>query len=232
MGNRYALRSTDAALAAASSASDHAAALAQRRVDPLAGSGWTTLTPSGGATASWASGPARLALSVPDGATGGVSVERADFVPTSHEWDALLRLDVTAGDANADTRFILYVGEDDSDVYSYALWTNGNLEAGRVVGGAFTNVATVSGPDAGQRTGGQLWMWLSRRPGHVDTLWGVGSGGALPTVWNLIAHDTAAASVKAASGTYGRISHVTLAGVAGGFGVDVLAIRSKGGAQL
>ncbi len=207
------------------------AALAGRRVDPLNGAGWTALPAWGGASATWAAGPARLALSVPDGVLGGVSVARADFTPASHEWDALVRLRVTAGDGDRNTRTIVYVGAGADDVYQLCLWANGNVEAGRVVGGGFASAAIVAGPDAAQRTGGGLWLWVSRRPGHVDTLWGAGAG-EIPSAWHLVAHDTAAASLLAAGGTYGRLTHVALEGVAGGYGVEVLAIRSKGGAPL
>lgn len=202
------------------------ALLGGRAIDDLAGTGWSALTTTGGASATWSTSPARLACSVPDGALGGCGAERSDFVADADEWDALLRVDVTAGDGDANTRFILSVGRDTDDYYSLALYASGTLEAGRVVGGSYTSVATAAGPSSGERTGAQLWLRLSRRVGAVVSSWGVGTSGALPTHWTTLASDSVAASLTAACGTYGRITHVTLVGVTGGFGVDVLAIRS------
>ncbi len=204
-------------------------AVAARTVDPFSGSGWTILSPSGGALATWAAGPARLSLSVPDGATGGCALERSAYVPESDEWDVCMRVDVLAGDGSADTRTILYVGVDANNLYSLAFWANGTLEAGRVVAGVYTSVAMVAGPSSGERTGAQFWLRLSRRVTGVVASWAVGSAGAVPAAWVAVGvPDAALASLLASCGTYVRLVHVTLGGVVGGYAVDVLALRLRG----
>jgi hypothetical protein len=207
-----------------------AATLARQVVDPLTGSGWTQATLSGTATAAWSTGPARLSLSIPATTDGACHAYQAGLVPDGDEWDALCRVQITAGDGAANTRLILQVGTDADNLYALALYADGTLEPGRTVATVYTSAGTASGPSSGQRTGGQLWLRLSRRTTGIAAYWGVGSAGAVPTSWTLVVPpETGVAAIGAAQGTYFRIVHTAFGGgVAGGFAADVLAIRVRG----
>ena len=235
MANRYAVRTTDPTLAAASTAAEHAAASDRRFVDAMAGSGWTAPTPAGGASATWAGG--KLTIAVPPSAYGGASVERSSgAVPDdAPEWDALVRLDVVDGDGAAATRIAITAGVDDANYVTAMLWANGTVELGKVVGGSWGSLGygAATGLDSGVRTGAQLWLRLSRRLGGVFASWAAGAGGAVPNSWRTPQRSTDDDAVRVAGGTYLRISAgTTNTSVTAGFTVDFLAIRARGAAPL
>ena len=235
MANRYTLRTTDAALAAASTAAEHASAVDRRFVDPMAGADWTAPTPTGGATATWAS--SKLTIAVPPSTYGGAAVERSSGVigADAPEWDILVRLDVVDGDNSNATRFAVSVGADDANCVVAQLWTDGTVELGKVVGGAYTGLGYGGAPglDAGVRTGAQLWLRLSRRLGGVFASWAVGVGGAVPVSWRTPQRSTDDDAVRVAGGSYTRVSAVTTdTSVTAGLTVDVLAIRARSAAPL
>jgi hypothetical protein len=211
-------------------AAEARALLGARIIDPLTSTGWTTATDSGSGTVTWATAPARLSFAIPPSTDGLLSALRAAYIPEADEWDVVARVDITAGDGANNTRVILQAGVDANNLYALALYADGTLEPGRTVGGAYTSGGTAAGPDSGQRTGGQLWMRLSRRVTGVVASWGVGAAGALPVTWaTVVTPDTSAAGLTATCGTYVRIIHTTFGGgVVAGFSADVLAIRLTG----
>ena len=225
----------EAALADPDDAGDFAATVDRRFVDPMAGTGWSSTTPVGGALASWGAG--KLTIVVPPSTAGGAAVERSSGVipADAPEWDLLARLDVVAGDNSSATRIALSAGADDANCVLAQLWTNGTVELGKVVGGAYTGLGYggASGLDSGVRTGGQLWMRLSRRLGGVFASWAPGSGGAVPNAWRTPQRNADDDAVRVAGGAYVRLSAATTnTSVTSGLTVDVLAIRARGSAPL
>ena len=225
----------EAALADPDDAGDFAATVDRRFVDPMAGTGWSSTTPAGGAAATWGAG--KLTIVVPPSTAGGAAVERSSGVipADAPEWDLLARLDVVAGDNSSATRIALSAGADNANCVLVQLWTNGTVELGKVVGGVYTGLGYggASGLDSGVRTGGQLWMRLSRRLGGVFASWAPGSGGAVPNAWRTPQRNADDDAVRVAGGAYVRLSAATTnTSVTSGLTVDVLAIRARGSAPL
>ena len=206
-----------------------------RTIDPMTGTGWTSLTPASGATTTWASG--KLTLAVPTGTSvfDASGIERSGFLPDGNAYDLCVRYDVVAGDTNAAGKIVIAVGESAADS---AYFVHNNASAwviGRKVGGAWTQTSTgSSGASAGDRTGGQFWWRITRSPFGYAISRGVGSGGALPTRWTLVHSGTDVTTLSMSCGQYVRIGlDVEAPGVSGGVTLDVLAIRtSAAGAPL
>lgn len=200
--------------------------------DPMTGSGWSTLTTSGGASASW--GSSKLTLDCAAGSAGSCGVEASSYLESGEWWDLAIRLDVLSGDASSSTRINLVAGQDTNNNVTVSLWTNGTLEVGYVSSGSWQSITfgSVSGIDSTARTGGQLWLRIARTPTGLSWWWGVGSGGAMPTQWQYYYSlmEVAAAgyagrvsaAMTASSGRYVQISALTLFAV--DLDVDVLAI--------
>ena len=157
------------------------------RSDPLAGNGWASLTATGGATATWATGPARLVLACVSGAAGSCGVRGANLLPSGDAVTVAMRLRVVTGDNSNQTRVVLSLGQDASNNVNLIFFTDGSIECGATVSGSYTYwriESTIAGIDAGVRTGGNLWLRLDRAPLGVVFSWGVGSSGARPTAWH------------------------------------------------
>jgi hypothetical protein len=224
-------------LASDRTAVEVATAVDRRFVDPLAGagSGWTTGTPAGGASATWSAG--KLTLAVPVSTAGAVGVYRASgAIPDdSPEWDILIRLDVIGGDGSSSTRIGIHAGKSSTDHVSLSMWTSGTIELGRTVGGSYggASYGGASGLDSTARTGGQLWLMLSHRLGRVTAAWAVGTGGNVPTGWRVEQTLTNNAALEVAGGTYVEVwAATTDTSVSSGLTVEVLAIRARGAAPL
>jgi hypothetical protein len=202
--------------------------------DPLTGTGWSTVTSTGSAVASWTTSPNRLSLNCDPGSAGSCGVFHATTLPSRDYYDVAVRIQVLSGDGSNQTRWVLTVGKDQTNTANLAFFTNGSVELGTVVGGSYTYWYVASGllSNAGLRTGGQLWFRTHRSPGMLEWSWGEGSGGALPLQWNPVyssigrqvagqygqARDGLAASNGKGIGIYA----ITLAGV--DLDVDVLDI--------
>jgi hypothetical protein len=190
--------------------------------DVMTGSGWSSLTTSGGASASW--GSSKLTLDCPLGSAASCGVEKSSYLPSAESYDIAMRVDVTAGDASTLTRLVLTVGQSSSANVSTILWSSGTVEWGSYGSGSFTSLGSTSGPNSGQRTGGQLWLRVTRTPTGVAFSWGVGSGGALPTSWTTVGTSSSATVLDRASGKYIQIVGLTTSSLA--FTTEVLAIQS------
>ena len=199
-------------------------------VDPGTGGDWAE-TEATDTSATWAASV--LTLSALSGATGRVEVAHAavvDETAVQREW--LVRLDVTAGNASGSTGYFLMIVRADATNYVYLRMTAaGDLRLTYAIAGAETHSSDVAGPSAGQRTGGQLWLRLATDGlGRWISLWGVGSAGAVPTVWTRLHDVSASGLIPAVPATAGIGLWV---GSAGGVSlsathtVDVLAIRSS-----
>lgn len=188
--------------------------------DPMAGTDWDDLAISGGASAAW--GASKLTLTCPSGSAASCGVEQAGYLPSGESYDVAARVDVTAGDASSLTRLVLTAGQSASANASVILWSDGTVEWGHYGSGSFTSLGTTAGPDSGQRTGGQLWVRLTRTPVGIAFAWGVGSAGALPTEWTTVGISTAANVLARAGGRYVQIGGLTTSSLA--FTVEVLAI--------
>lgn len=198
--------------------------------DPMAGAGWTTGAAGGGATAAWTAGT--LVLSVPTASVGDIQVTNPAVPPTANSFDVYLRVAVTTGDgvAGSNGRLVWSVGLDANNRVQVDFRSDGNAESYVYNGGAATllTAASATGISAGQRTGGQLWYRFSRTPVGVAILWGVGSAGALPTVWTVWQSYATAAVARASQGTWTGLSIYCPSGVSGGYVLTTYAIRATG----
>ena len=153
--------------------------------DALSGSGWSSASATGGAAASWASGPARLVLNCAPGSAGSCGVESTTRLPSTDTYDVAIRVRFDVGDGSANGRVLFVVGRDSANRLVLTLSAAGALQAGRTVGGSYTGYTVLydAGIDSNARTGGQLWVRASRSPQGFVWLWGIGAGGQLPTAW-------------------------------------------------
>lgn len=232
MTNRYSVTSTTPALDGDALGGGAPAV----NSDALAGTGWSTASATGGAVATWASSPARLTLDCDPGAAGSCGVTHTTKLPNREEYSIAIRVQVVNGDNSNQTRIILACGQSATDCAQMALFTNGSIEVGATVASSYVywNVATHAAIDPTARTGGELWLRFDRRAGLVVWSYGIGTGGALPTVWTEVYSSTerhvagadAAArnGKKAANGLFVGIYAVTLSGV--NLDVAVLAIKT------
>ena len=206
--------------------------------DVLSGSGWSSSSATGGASASWASGPARLVLNCAPGSAGSCGVTHATKLPNRDEYSIAIRVRVDNGDNSSQTRIILACGQSATDCAQMALFTNGSIEVGATVASSYVywNVATHAAIDATARTGGELWLRFDRRLGCIAWSYGINAGtsGDTPTKWTEVyssterhvagADATARNGKKAANGLFVGIYAVTLSGV--NLDVAVLAIKT------
>ena len=198
--------------------------------DPMAGAGWTTGAAGGGATAAWTAGT--LVLTAPTGAVADIQVSNPTVAPSADGFDIYLRVAVTTGDgvAGSNGRLVWSVGLDANNRVQVDFRSDGNAESYVYNGGAATllTAASATGISAGQRTGGQLWYRISRTPVGVSILWGVGSGGSLPTAWTVWNTYATTLVARASQGTRTSLSIYTPSGVAGGYVLTTYAIRATG----
>jgi hypothetical protein len=198
--------------------------------DAMAGAGWTTGAAGGGATAAWTAGT--LVLTAPTGAVADIQVSNPSVAPSADSYDMYLRVAVTTGDgvAGSNGRLVWSVGLDANNRVQVDFRSDGNAESYVYNGGAATllTAAAATGISAGQRTGGQLWYRISRTPVGVSILWGVGSAGALPTVWTVWNAYATSLVARASQGTRTSLSIYTPSGVAGGYVLTAYAIRATG----
>ena len=207
--------------------------------DALSGSGWSSASATGGAAASWASGPARLVLDCNPGAAGSCGVTHATKLPNGEDYSIAIRVRVDNGDNSNQTRIILACGQSANDCAQMALFTNGSIEVGATVASSYVYwyvASTIAAINSGVRTGGELWLRFDRRVGVIAWSYGINAGtsGDLPTAWTEVYSSTerhvagadAAArnGKKAANGRFVGIYAVTLSGV--NLDVSVLAIKT------
>ena len=155
--------------------------------DDMSGADWAALSATGGATATWATGPARLVLDCVSGAAGSCGVRGANYLPSGDSVTVAIRLRVVTGDNSNQTRVTLSLGRDASNNINLIFYTDGSIECGFTAGGSYTYWRTesrIAGIDATARTGGNLWLRLDRAPLGVLWSWGVRASGARPTAWH------------------------------------------------
>ena len=153
--------------------------------DDMSGTGWATATATGGAAASWATSPARLLLNCAPGSAGSCGVESTTRLPSTDTYDVAIRVRFDVGDGSGNGRVLFVVGRNSANCLVLTLSAAGELQAGRTIGGTYTNytILYTAGIDSSARTGGQLWVRASRSPQGFVWLWGIGAGGQLPTEW-------------------------------------------------
>lgn len=222
---------TGVELLQAATEADALGALSGRVVDPLTGSGWTTATVGGAATATWETGPARLLLANPAAALGNEAhATHSTFLPEGDSFDLYARFDVLAG-TSADLWFSLRAGADASNVLAFDIHANGAIDVYRTSGGSSANVGSASAggslaPSTSQLASGDFWAKISRRPTGVALSWAVSSG--VPTSWLTVLNLTDVTSLNVTRGRYVRLNTYAAASVGGGFNVNVLDIRAAG----
>ena len=207
------------------------------RSDPMSGAGWSSLTATGGATATWATGPARLVLDCVSGAAGFCGVRAANGLPSGDHVTVGMRLRVVTGDTSNQTRVILSLGQDASNNVNLIFFTDGSIECGYTASGSYTYwriESTIAGIDASVRTGGDLWLRFDRSPLGVVWSWGVGSSGARPTAWHAVFSsierevagywNTVQPALYACNGSDLVVSALTVSAVA--LHVEVLAVHA------
>lgn len=193
------------------------------QADDLSGDGWTANSATGSGVASWETSPARLRFTCPLGSAASCGVHQSDYVASPVWGDLAIRVQVVVGDGSLYGRIGFTVGQSSTANVSINLWPNGNIEAGSYAAPTFYSLATVAGPDSGQRTGGELWLKIGRAPGSVGFAWGIGSAGALPTTWASVAASSDAAVLSRGGGRYVEVFGLTTTSVA--VTADVLDIQ-------
>lgn len=177
MANRYTLRSTDAALAAAESAADFRAALSTRV--SLPDTGWTDDT-SGTATVTHAAGVHTLAVGVSEGAE---TIRPSPADPACPAIEIRARLDLPGGaPASVWWGAIELRSEDGADALIAQVTESGGVDAWLASAGSSTRVRT-GGPGEVSLTSGEDWLRLSVTPAVCSVAHGTGVGGAPPTSW-------------------------------------------------
>lgn len=197
-------------------------------IDPMTGAGWTDWPASSGSSTTWAG--SKLTLSVPEGVAvaPGAGAHRDDGT-SGDSYDVLANVDLVSGDGDTYGNVHIACGTSGADAVYLVVQTNGVVIVGRAITGSpWLQLTIVAGPDSGQRTGGKLWMRVSRRPGSLAFAWGVAAtAGALPTHWTTVYTTTDTTYLDLASGPY---VHIRIdaggSGVTGGMTVDVLSIRT------
>ena len=190
--------------------------------DAMSGSGWVANTTSGGASATW--GSSKLACVCPLGSAASCGSSKAAYLASGEWYDVAARLQVIAGNGSSATRVGLGVGTSASSNVSIDLWTSGTVECGHYDGSTFTALAFPAATSSGERTGGELWLRISRTPTSVAFSWGVGTGGALPTAWNVIHVSTNATVLLRSGGKRLELFAHTTGSIQ--FEVDVLDLHS------
>ena len=210
--------------------------------DPMTGSGWTTAADAG-CTAAWAA--STLTLHADAGVTtSSTGSERSGLIPASECYDVMARIDFVAGSGSASENISLWAGRDASNAVIAQLWANGDVGVGILSGGSWTPLlAPVAATSSGDRTGGDLWVRISRSRTSLAVYWGVGSGGARPTSWTCIYATPLASAgsggaqtpttLTVSQGTYVRLDAYAASAPAA-LTVDVLAIvtADQSGAAL
>lgn len=193
--------------------------------DPMSGTGWSALPPDAGATATWGGGILALAIAANTTAATGAPVAGAVGVG-GDDYDFAARVEYAVGNGATQATASLTSGSDASNYASFGAYADGTLSYGYLLAGAWTTLGTASGPSSGQRSGGQLWLRISRRSGALVFAWGVGVSGALPTAWTVAGAYATAASLTASAGTYRVLQATCYSGatIPAGFLVNVRAI--------
>ena len=153
--------------------------------DAMGGDGWTIDAATGGASATWATSPARLLLNCAPGSAGSCGAGSTTRLPSTDTYDVAIRVRFDVGDGSANGRILFVVGRDSANCLVLTLSAAGALQAGRWVGGSYAGYTVLydAGINSNARTGGQLWVRASRSPQGFVWLWGIGAGGQLPTEW-------------------------------------------------
>ena len=175
--------------------------------DPMTGAAWTDTAPAG-TSVTWAA--STLTLTVDAGTADGASTLNASGNTSPEWWDVCARLAVTSGNGEASGNLGLWAGVDASNCAIWILYADGSLKIGQITGGGYSDLLARTAANtisSGQRTGGQLWLRLSRSPIGLAASWGVGVAGATPTSWTTVyvaAHSTTRADLS--SGSWVQVS--------------------------
>lgn len=209
---------------------------AGRTVDAMDGTGWTSLTPASGASTTWSGGKVTLAIPTLTNALSASGVYDGDYLGDDESYDFMCRVDVVAGDAVIHGNLILWAGHgvalgSPTDGILFILNSSGTVEVVyKSVSSDFSLLSATAGPDAGQRTGGNLWMRITRSPTALACHWGVGTAGAVPTSsqWTTVYAGSNVTALNVSRGYGARVDINTFdGGISGGYTVDVLAIRAR-----
>lgn len=206
--------------------------------EDMTGVGWTTTHDSGSTvTVTWATG--KLELSAPTGTNKLTTIERdtAPLDARATAWDVAVRVQVTAGDGTSPRgQMIVRWREGAGNLFSMVLTSARQIGLTSTAASSDVDHGFASGPSSGQITGGQCWLRMSRlASGEIAVWWGIGTDGALPTLWTRT-HLVDRAALTAAVGPLAKLRLVY-----GWFGegamvatwtVDVLAIRTSWSGQL
>lgn len=196
--------------------------------DPMTGAAWTDTAPAG-TSVTWAGGV--LTVSIDAGTTGGPSTINASGNTSPEWWDVLARCAVTSGNGESNGNVGLFAGLDAANCFIWVFYANGSYKIGRFSGGVYADLVGRTVADqisSGQRTGGQMWLRLSRSPMGIAASWGVGSAGAAPASWTTVysaASDTTLANLS--SGSWVQISPNAESALGSVLTWEVYAIQSR-----
>jgi len=207
-------------------------------IDAMTGDGWTSLTPAAGESTTWSGG--RLTLDVPEATSSNehCGASRTDAIADVDSYDVLARVQIVSGDGNVNGRLHVRCGRDSTHHVLVSLAGTGSLTIGHPnVPSGYTEYVARGSDTIGStdRTSGQLWLRVSRRPTGVSVMWGTGTAGALPTRWSTLYSGTGASydALDLSSGSWCLIGANAGSGVSAGLTIDVLEIRiASGGLSL
>ena len=196
--------------------------------DPMTGAAWTD-NASAGTSVTWAGGV--LTTNINAGTTGGPSTLNASGNTSPEWWDVMIRCAVTSGNGEASGNIGLFAGRDATNCFIWVFYADGGYKIGRFSGGVYADLVgrtSANQISSGQRTGGQLWLRLSRSPMGLAASWGVGSAGATPSAWTT-AYSTASNTTLAnlSSGSWAQISPNAESPLGSTLTWEVYAIQSR-----
>jgi len=120
-------------------------------------------------------------------ASVGSSIARARPYPGAWprmEGDVMARVDFTSGNGDADGAILVGIGGPLSTDSWVALRCGGDGNLRLVDSTGADHTTDVAGPSSGERTGGNLFLRLTRTPVGVVGLWGVAAGADhFPLTW-------------------------------------------------
>ena len=204
---------------------DASSALAGQVIDPLSGSGWTDIAPTGGASIVWTAGTSAR-LSVPAATVGSVGAY-SSLLPRADAWTYAARVQAVGSVGSGGGYFEIRAGVDATANYVVLRINSvGALVFARYLGGTSYSW-NHNGPSTAQMQAGQLWLRLSFLIGIVVPAWGIGSGGAPPSTWTQLTPRLDDNVALVANGRVASIESHTLSVGVGAWTWDALALTGS-----
>ena len=187
------------------------------------------LTASTTGDASTTFGGGALALAV--GGTVDPSVAQVvsnTLLPDSFDVNLALRVDIVTGDGTlgANGQLLMRIG-DGTNWVGFVTKSDGTYEINSSAGGSAI-ASGSSGISSGDRTGGDLWLMITRTRASLLFSYAISSSTPPPaSAWNIIAEVTTRAVVDRARGTWGLVAIYVPATAA--YRADILDLRTSAG---